>query len=90
MLNKLQLQKIAMILLTGLTIISAILGWAFEGTDFSSQTWLLWLVWLTVMIKGQQITDIFMELSHAPTMWRGLFLSYVILLPIILGLIYWL
>ncbi len=88
--RQLLFQKIAMFLLVGLTVVSALLGWLFQDTDFASQTWLLWLVWLTVAIKGQQITDIFMELSHAPRMWRLLFLSYVIILPIILGLIYWL
>jgi len=83
------LQRLAITLLLTLTLVSALLGWLFSGTDFSSQTTLLWAVWLSVMVKGQQITDIFMELSHAPRLWRTLFLSYVIVLPLILGLIYW-
>ena len=88
--SHLQWQKLAIFILIGLTLISAFLGWHYQETDFSNQPWLLWLVWLTVMIKGQQITDIFMDLSTAPPLWRRLLLSYVILLPTILGLIYWL
>ncbi len=45
------------------------------------------LVTLSVMVKGQQITDIFMELNTAPTKWRWLLLSYVILVPLILATI---
>lgn len=41
-----------------------------------------------VFIKGQQIVDIFMELNTAPKLWRLLFLSYVFLIPTIIGLIY--
>lgn len=43
------------------------------------------LVTLSVVVKGQQITDIFMELNTAPTKWRWLLLSYVILVPLILA-----
>ncbi|TPH12740.1 hypothetical protein EPA86_15000 [Litorilituus lipolyticus] len=43
---------------------------------------------LIVSIKGQQIIDIFMELKHAPKLWRMLLLSYVIVVPLIIGLIY--
>lgn len=42
---------------------------------------------LFVVIKGQQIIDVFMELYNAPTRWRWLLLSYTILIPIILSLI---
>jgi len=45
------------------------------------------LVTLSVIVKGQQITDIFMELNTAPSKWRWLFLSYVILMPLILAAI---
>ncbi len=41
-----------------------------------------------VFLKGQQIIDVFMELSQAPKLWRNLLLGYVTLLPIIIGLIY--
>ncbi len=41
-----------------------------------------------VFLKGQQIIDIFMELNQAPKFWRMLLLSYVILIPSIIALIY--
>ena len=41
-----------------------------------------------VFLKGQQIIDVFMELKHAPKLWRRLLLAYVTLLPIIIGFIY--
>lgn len=41
-----------------------------------------------VVIKGQQIVDIFMELKSAPKFWRILFLSYITLLPLIISVIY--
>jgi len=41
-----------------------------------------------VFLKGQQIIDVFMELKHAPKRWRLLLLSYVILMPVIITIIY--
>lgn len=41
-----------------------------------------------VVIKGQQIVDIFMELNTAPTRWRVIFLCYISLLPLIIAAIY--
>ena len=50
---------------------------------------LSFLVTVFVVIKGQQIVDVFMELNSAPQKWRWLLLSYVILLPLIIaGIIY--
>jgi len=46
------------------------------------------LVLFIVFLKGQQITDIFMELKHAKRMWRIILLSYVLLLPTIIAGIY--
>lgn len=43
---------------------------------------------IIVFFKGQQIIDNFMELKHAPLRWRLLLLSYVTLVPIIIGIIY--
>ena len=43
---------------------------------------------LIVSIKGQQIIDIFMELKQAPKLWRVLLLSYIVVIPLIIGLIY--
>ena len=41
------------------------------------------LVTLSVVIKGQQIVDIFMELNKASAKWRWFLLSYIILIPTI-------
>jgi hypothetical protein len=41
-----------------------------------------------VALKGQQIVDIFMELNNAPKLWRVLFLSYIVLVPLIITVIY--
>ncbi len=46
------------------------------------------IVLFIVFLKGQQIIDVFMELKQAPKLWRRLLMAYVILLPIIIGLIY--
>ncbi len=43
---------------------------------------------IIVVIKGQQIVDVFMELKMAPKFWRVLFLSYIVLLPVIIAVIY--
>ncbi|WP_157826738.1 cytochrome C oxidase subunit IV family protein [Colwellia sp. 12G3] len=45
-------------------------------------------VLIIVVIKGQQIVDVFMELNTAPRFWRLIFLSYIVLLPIIITAIY--
>mgnify|MGYP005988595823 CR=1 FL=1 len=41
-----------------------------------------------VVLKGQQIVDVFMELKTAPEFWRLLLLSYIVLLPIVITVIY--
>ncbi|MCP4989629.1 MAG: cytochrome C oxidase subunit IV family protein [Colwellia sp.] len=41
-----------------------------------------------VVIKGQQVVDVFMELNKAPRFWRLLLLSYVVLLPLVIAIIY--
>lgn len=48
---------------------------------------LQFIITLSVVIKGQQIVDIFMELLKAPAKWRWILLSYVIIVPTILFLI---
>ncbi|MEH6443489.1 MAG: cytochrome C oxidase subunit IV family protein [Oceanospirillaceae bacterium] len=45
------------------------------------------LVTLSVIVKGQLIVDTFMELYQAPSKWRYLLLSYVVLVPSILAAI---
>lgn len=58
-------------------------------TDFiDSKILFIGSAFLIVFIKGQQIIDIFMELKHAPKRWRFLLLSYVILIPLIISIIY--
>jgi hypothetical protein len=41
-----------------------------------------------VVLKGQQVVDVFMELNKAPKFWRLLLLSYIVLLPLIITIIY--
>ena len=43
---------------------------------------------IIVFFKGQQIIDVFMELKHAPKRWRLLLLSYVVLMPLVIAIIY--
>ena len=73
---------LAAILLLALTLISLGLSRYLEDVWWLTIT----LVLLTV-IKGQQITDVFMELKHAPVNWRFFLLAYVVLIPVVLGLI---
>ncbi len=70
-----------------LTVVSTYIDVLFAF--FTEQKSLFILVVLfIVFLKGQQIIDIFMELKHAPSLWRRLLLAYVVLLPIIIGFIY--
>lgn len=48
---------------------------------------LIAFVVLTIIVKGQAIVDVFMELRTAPAAWRWLLLSYVIVVPAIIGAI---
>lgn len=43
---------------------------------------------IIVVVKGQQVVDVFMELHKAPRFWRLLLLSYIVLLPLIIATIY--
>lgn len=60
-------------------------------SQYYSVTW-----WLTVtlvlltIVKGQQITDVFMELKYAPRNWRFFLLAYAVIIPIVLGAILYL
>lgn len=74
---------ISWFLLIALTLLSV-----FIGEFFKDPTVFILLVLLIVFLKGQQIVDIFMELKTAPRMWRLLLLSYVILIPAIVSVIY--
>lgn len=71
---------IILLSLTGLSV--------FLGTLDLNKMLLIPLVLLTVLIKGQQIIDVFMELAHAPKKWRRLLLSYVVIIPTVIVAIY--
>jgi len=60
----------------------------FVGYIIDESSVFIVIVMFIVFLKGQQIVDVFMELQHAPKKWRLLLLSYVILLPSIIALIY--
>ncbi|MEH6452758.1 MAG: cytochrome C oxidase subunit IV family protein [Psychromonas sp.] len=79
---------ISYLLLVVLTLISAMFAEFAHAGTFLSETMIVIIVSLIVIIKGQQIVDIFMELQHAPKLWRYLMLSYVILVPSIIAAIY--
>ena len=70
-------------ILISLTIISVYLDQIISSTTLFSLT-----IFAIVFIKGQQITDIFMELKHAPTRWRIIMLGYVLIVPFIICAIY--
>lgn len=64
------------ILLISLTLISVSLG-----QTLNQPGWLAISIMLTVIVKGQQIIDVFMGLSNAPKGWRLLLLSYAVFIP---------
>lgn len=73
--------------LLALTIISVYVGEVLELFNVQKNLFIL-IVLFIVFLKGQQIIDVFMELKHAPKLWRRLLLAYVVLLPSVIGLIY--
>lgn len=70
-----------------LTVISTYIGSFLELFNTQKSLFII-IVLFIVFLKGQQIIDIFMELKKAPKLWRRLLFAYVILLPVIIGLIY--
>lgn len=50
--------------------------------------WLILLVFVLTFCKGKLVVDIFMDMFSAPTLWRRLLTSYVIVVPMITGLLY--
>jgi cytochrome c oxidase subunit IV len=82
LINNIHFTAIALIVLT---IISTLLAQSTLQTSI-----LALLVTLSVVIKGQQIVDVFMELKNAPAKWRWFLLSYIILIPSILAIIIYL
>jgi hypothetical protein len=71
------------LLLIILTIVSIFLPDLIESRYIYISTALL-----IVVVKGQQVVDVFMELGQAPTFWRLLFLSYIVVVPLIITAIY--
>ena len=71
---------IAAILLLVLTLLSIGLS-----QYYAPSLWLTGTVVVATMIKGQQITDVFMELKHGPANWRFFLLAYAVIIPILLG-----
>ena len=69
------------ILLIVLTLTSAALG----SFDIPKNV-LVFLVLLTVLIKNQQIIDVFMELKTAPNLWRGLLQAYTLFIVVVVGI----
>ncbi len=69
------------VLLIALTLTSAVLG-----TVDIPKGLLVFLVLLTVLIKNQQIIDVFMELKSAPRLWRGLMQAYTLFIVVVVGI----
>ncbi|WP_085296835.1 cytochrome C oxidase subunit IV family protein [Cognaticolwellia mytili] len=70
-----------------LTMASVAIGQYFQYATLNSVLFIA-IVMLIIALKGQQIVDVFMELKHAPSLWRNIMLSYVIVVPLIITLIY--
>jgi len=79
---------ISYLALIAFTLISAVIGDFANPETVFSETNIVIAISLIVIIKGQQIVDVFMELKHAPKLWRYLLLSYVVLVPSIIAGIY--
>ncbi len=70
-----------------LTTASVAIGQYFQHATLNSVLFIA-IVMLIIALKGQQIIDVFMELKHAPKLWRNIMLAYVIVVPLIITLIY--
>lgn len=70
-----------------LTLLSVAIGFYFQTGGIAKLVFIS-VVMLIIVLKGQQIIDIFMELKHAPRTWRLLLMSYVVLIPAIISVIY--
>jgi len=70
-----------------LTLASVAIGQYFQYAAFNAILFIS-LIMLIIAMKGQQIIDVFMELKHAPRLWRNIMLAYVFVIPLIITLIY--
>jgi len=77
----------AWLLLVILTILSVLLG-SFFNLKIANHSLFIILVMAIVVLKGQQIIGVFMELSCAPKKWYMLLLSYIIIVPSVIAFIY--
>ncbi len=87
-LTQLQQGSVKQIVISWLVLIALSFMSIYIGLLVENKTLFILSVLFIVFLKGQQIIDIFMELKEAPTKWRLLFLSYVVLLPVIISLVY--
>ena len=75
-------------IISWLFLIILTLASVFVGKVLDNNVIFITSVLLIVFLKGQQITDIFMELKDAPRMWRLLLLGYVFIIPSVICVIY--
>jgi len=68
-------------IISWLFLIILTLASVYAGKVLDNNVMFITAVLLIVFLKGQQITDIFMELRNAPRMWRLLLLGYVFIIP---------
>ena len=70
-------------ILISLTILAVVLD------QFSIERYLLLaLVFIITVVKGKIVVDVFMGLLTAPKLWRRLLTSYVLVVPMVTGLLY--
>jgi cytochrome c oxidase subunit IV len=86
--KKSRVLKIKQLLTSWLLLMFLTLNSVVIGLLNINNRWMILAVLLIVFLKGQQITDVFMELKSAPKRWRLLLLSYVCILPILIAAIY--
>jgi cytochrome c oxidase subunit IV len=70
-----------------LTLASVAVGYYSQHSSVNSVLFIA-MAMLIIALKGQQIIDVFMELKHAPRLWRNIMLAYVVVIPLIIVLIY--
>jgi cytochrome c oxidase subunit IV len=73
---------LVLICLTTLAVVASQMG--------LEKQWLILLVFGLTFCKGKIVVDIFMDLFSGPKPWRRLLTSYVIVVPMITGLLYFL
>lgn len=71
------------LILIALTIVSASLA-----SIVVNRTVFITIALAIVCLKGHQIVDVFMELKNAPRKWRLLLVSYIVVIPCIIALVY--